>query len=173
MTIDYRPRYSTGKVTHKKLEDWQKVKYIKRRKKTEIHHWSDKDVARVAISAVEHGEVRAQVLVAVADALGYGNLFCRLKRSIESVATLSGVVSKILSLVAEGAALRALIAWLTEAATLPLPAQVKLAIGACILVLIAIEDVAGSLMSVANDLKDLSEVLPELIELCEARNENV
>jgi hypothetical protein len=168
---DNRPRYANGKIAHVRLQEWQRIRPIGRQKPRAKHYWQLADIGRIAVHLADKERppdyTRAQVLVEVARALGYGDLFCRLLRSVNSSLVILAAIEKIAAVLAGGQLLTAVIEWLMEK-ELSAPVQLKVVIALAILALLLVDKVIKAVGTIAGDLADLRELVTVLEALCGA-----
>jgi hypothetical protein len=145
-----------------RLQEWQRKRRIGR-KPPEKHLFRAHRVGRVAVSALKNGDTKVAIVAEVLKALGYDDVFCQIKKTASSLSVISVFLKQVLAIVAEAAALRVLVAWLTSAVeSVPMPLQVKLAAGGGIFVFTAVSDIIGALNAIVSDIDELKSVADDL-----------
>ena len=158
--------YSTGNKTHKKLEEWQRTRR-RGRAPRDKHDWTLKDVLRLLNWITEKdGISKTDVLAAVAVALGFGTIFCKLAQSISNLLTVQAFFTKLAVTLGTGQLIALVIQTLVGAKIIA-PPPLKIVLAIVISALVLIDNIISMIPTIAGDLETIREISGTVNELCQ------
>lgn len=135
------------------------------------HEFTTKDVARIArYVSRKDGITAAEVLVAVAAALGFATLFCKTAKALEAALSLSTFIKQLSAVLAFGQLTTTIIQFLL-AAKLVSPNWLKIILALIIAALVFINKLLEALEEMADSRTTILEVSSTINGLCDKARE--